>query len=125
MGTLFLNTGGHNIPTIRTIVSLLIALTIGFFVWKQTGKGTVSNGLLKYIIIGGIILGSIGLIGGILGPIILNPSGNNNQAPLLGILITGPIGFLIGLIGGGVYWRIKVKIKEKKRVLWFCRINPK
>jgi len=43
-----------------------------------------------------------------LGPIILNPSGNNNQAPLLGILITGSIGFLIGLFGGGIYWRIKI-----------------
>jgi hypothetical protein len=100
--------GAHNIPAIPIIVSLLIALTIGFFVWKQTG--TISNGLSKYIIMGGLITGSIGFIIGFFGPIIFSPS--SNQGPLLGIFITGPIGFLIGLIGGGIYWRIKVKIIE-------------
>jgi hypothetical protein len=100
--------GAHNIPAIPIIVSLLIALTIGFFVWKQTG--TISNGLSKYIIMGGLITGSIGFIIGFFGPIIFSPS--STQGPLLGIFITGPIGFLIGLIGGGIYWRIKVKIIE-------------
>lgn len=93
----------HNIPVIRIIVSLLIALTIGFFVWKQTGK--ISNGLLKHIIMGGIITGSIGFIIGFFGPMIFSPA--SNQGPLLGIFITGPIGFIIGLVGGGIYWRIK------------------
>jgi hypothetical protein len=99
--------GAHNIPDIRIIVSLLIALSIGFFVWKQTGK--VSNGLLKYIIMGGIITGSIGFIIGFFGPIIFTPSAN--LGPLFGIFITGPIGFVIGLVGGGIYWHIKVKNK--------------
>ncbi len=92
-------------PAIPIIVSLLIALIIGVFLWKKTG--TISNGLTKYIIMGGIIIGSIGFIIGFFGPIIFNPS--STQGPLLGILFTGPIGFLIGLVGGGIYWRIKVK----------------
>jgi hypothetical protein len=97
--------GVHNIPAIPIIASLLLAVIVGFIVWKQTE--TVSMGLLRYIILGGIIIGSIGFILGFFGPIIFSPSAN--QGPLLGIFITGPIGFVIGLIGGGIYWRLKVK----------------
>jgi len=99
--------GARNIPAIPQIVSLLIAVIIGIFIWKKTR--TSSNGLSTYIIMGGIIVGSIGFITGFWGPIIFNPSAN--QGPLLGIFITGPLGFLIGLAGGGIYWRIKVKNK--------------
>lgn len=99
--------GADKILDIPLILSLLIALTIGFFVWKQTGK--ISNGLFTHIIMGGIITGSIGFITGFIGPMIFSPS--SNQGPLLGLFITGPIGFLIGLIGGGIFWRIKVKNK--------------
>lgn len=100
--------GANNIPAIPVIVSLIIAISIGVFVWKKTGS--ISNGLLKYIIMGGIIIGSIGFILGFIGPIIFSPSAN--QGPLLGIFITGPIGFLIGLVVGGIYWIIKVKNKK-------------
>ena len=100
--------GAHNIPAIPIIVSLLIAIGIGVFLWKKTGA--ISNDLSKFIILGGIIIGSIGFVIGFFGPIIFNPSAN--QGPLLGIFITGPIGFLIGLVGGGIYWRVKVKNKK-------------
>jgi hypothetical protein len=89
------------------IISLLIAFLIGTVVWKKTE--TISNGIAKYIILGGIITGSIGFILGFFGPIIINPDAN--QGPLLGIFITGPIGFLIGLVGGGIYWLVNVKNK--------------
>lgn len=100
--------GAHNIPVIPIIVSLLIAIGVGFFLWKKTGA--ISNDLSKFVILGGIIIGSIGFVIGFFGPIIFNPSAN--QGPLLGIFITGPIGFLIGLVGGGIYWRVKVKDKK-------------
>ena len=100
--------GANNIPAIRLIGSALIAVIIGVFLWKKTG--TTSNGLTKYIIMGGIIIGSIGFIIGFFGPIIFSPS--SIQGPMLGIFITGPIGFLIGLVGGGIYWLIKVKNKR-------------
>lgn len=102
--------GARNIQTIPVIVSLLTAVIIGLFVWKQTG--IVSSGLLKCIILGGIIIGSIGFILGFFGPIIFSTSAN--QGPLLGIFFTGPIGFLIGLVGGGIYWLIKVKNKKNE-----------
>jgi hypothetical protein len=87
------------------IISLIFAIGIGVLVWKKTG--TISNGLTKYIILGGIITGSIGLILGFFGPLIIYP--HSGQGPLLGIFITGPTGFLIGLAGGGIYWLISVR----------------
>ena len=47
-----------------------------------------------------LIVGGIGFAAGFFGPILLTPEAN--QGPLLGIFITGPIGFLIGLVYGVV-----------------------
>ena len=46
----------------------------------------------------GVILGIVGFVGGFVGPIIFTPEAN--QGPLLGIFITGPLGFVVGLIVG-------------------------
>jgi hypothetical protein len=51
-----------------------------------------------WTLMGGIILGGIGFVGGFFGPIIFTPQ--SNQGPLLGIFITGPLGFLLGAIIG-------------------------
>ncbi|TPI40767.1 hypothetical protein FJW05_24375 [Mesorhizobium sp. B2-9-1] len=48
----------------------------------------------------GAILGVIGFLGGFVGPVIFTPEAN--QGPLLGIFITGPLGFVLGLIVGFV-----------------------
>lgn len=93
---------------IPIVVSLLIAVPIGYLVWKKL-RG-ISNSLATYIFMGGVITGSIAFILGFVGPIIISPS--SNQGPLLGIFITGPLGFLVGLIGGGIFWQIKVKNKK-------------
>jgi hypothetical protein len=98
-----------NIPAIPAVISLLIAISIGFFIWKKTG--IISNGLPEYVIMGGVIIGSIGFILGFLGPMIFSPT--SNQGPLLGIFITGPIGFLIGLVVGGMYWQVRKKESKK------------
>ncbi|MFN3194537.1 MAG: hypothetical protein ACE364_01130 [Chlorobiota bacterium] len=97
--------GISNIAGLRIIISILIALIIGFIVWKNTGS--IFNEMSKYIIIGGIIVGSIGFVLGFFIPLIFWPS--NTYAPLMSIFIIGPIGFVIGLFGGGIYWRTKVK----------------
>lgn len=55
--------------------------------------------VLKGAIRGGCLLGFIGFCGGFFGPLIFTPEAN--QGPLLGIFITGPLGFLAGLVGGG------------------------
>jgi hypothetical protein len=52
-------------------------------------------------LLGGLILGAIGFAAGFFGPIIFAPQAN--QGPLLGIFITGPLGFVLGLILGAIY----------------------
>jgi hypothetical protein len=56
--------------------------------------------MLKYALVGGIILGGLGFVGGFFGPIIFTPE--SNQGPLLGIFITGPLGFVLGAVLGAL-----------------------
>jgi hypothetical protein len=44
------------------------------------------------------IAGAVGFCGGFFGPMVLAPQAN--QGPLLGLFITGPLGFVAGAIGG-------------------------
>lgn len=57
---------------------------------------------LATILLTAVILGAIGFVAGFFGPILLQPEAN--QGPLLGIFITGPLGFVLGL-GLGI-WRV-------------------
>jgi hypothetical protein len=99
------------IPGIRqtgflaNIIALLLAGAIAVFLWKKTGSPL--NGLASSILLGGIILGGIGFVGGFFGPIIFYPE--VNLGPLIGIFYSGPIGFVVGLVAGGVYWLVKRK----------------
>jgi hypothetical protein len=56
---------------------------------------------------GALITGGIGFSAGFFGPIVFAPEAN--QGPLVGIFITGPLGFLLGAAGGGNYWAVRVK----------------
>ena len=55
-----------------------------------------------------LLLGAIGLALGFFGPMILDPTSGNG--PLLGIFITGPGGFVAGLL-----WGAWVKLSRKDR----------
>ncbi len=59
-------------------------------------------GLAASIMLGAVAVGGVGFVAGFVGPIILAPDAN--QGPLLGIFITGPLGAVIGAIGGAVLW---------------------
>jgi hypothetical protein len=97
--------GVDKIASLRTVISLVIAIALGVLVWKKTA--TTSDNLASHIIMGGIIVGAVGFILGFFGPIIFSP--DSNQGPLLGIFFTGPLGFVLGLIGGAVYWKVRGK----------------
>ena len=56
---------------------------------------------------GGVIIGGISFLAGFLGPIVLTPQAN--QGPLVGIFITGPIGFVVGIIAGYIYSILKTR----------------
>jgi hypothetical protein len=88
---------------VNHIVSLICAVIAGWYVWKK--MVVAGSGLISSIIIGALILGGIGFSIGFFGPLIFSPGAN--QGPLLGIFITGPLGFLVGGIGGGIYWAVR------------------
>lgn len=88
---------------IANVVSLLCAVGAGWYVWNRLGEA--DPGLVTSVMLGAITLGAIGFCGGFFGPMIFAPGAN--QGPLLGLFITGPLGFLLGGIGGLVYWQAK------------------
>ena len=57
-------------------------------------------GVMSSAMRSGCLLGTIGFAGGFFGPLIFTPEAN--QGPLLGIFITGPLGFIAGAIGGAL-----------------------
>ena len=90
---------------IPSIVSLICAVSAGWYVW--TMSASAPDKLIACIVYGAVILGGLGFSAGFFGPIIFAPGAN--QGPLLGIFIAGPIGFLLGGMGGFVYWWIRVR----------------
>ena len=89
---------------IRNIVSIIVAIGVGWLVWSAT-RTKSSKGLLSSVLLGAAIVGGIGFLGGFFGPIIFTP--HSNQGPLLGLFITGPLGFVVGAAGGFVNWIIR------------------
>lgn len=90
---------------VANLVSLACAVAAGWYVWKT--MGSTRRGALHYTFLGAILVGGIGFTAGFFGPIIFMPQAN--QGPLLGILITGPLGFLLGALGGFVYWTVQLR----------------
>src|SRR5262249_53127379 len=90
----FLPPGGSSMAAwVAAIVSAVSAAT---FVWQHTTA--LPQGLITSVLMGAFVVGAIGFVGGFFGPIIFTPDAN--QGPLLGLLITGPLGFLLGGVGG-------------------------
>ncbi len=81
-------------------VSFLLALAAGWFVWRSSAA--INPGIFRSVLNGALILGGLGFAAGFFGPIFLTPEAN--QGPLLGLFITGPLGFVVGGIGGFVLW---------------------
>ena len=91
------------------VVSLISAALSGWFILSAT-KSPSKNGLLASIICWAFIIGGAGFFMGFFGPIIFTPQAN--QGPLLGIIFTGPLGLLLGAIGGLIYWFRNKQTKE-------------
>lgn len=53
-----------------------------------------------HALLGALIVGGISFAVGFFGPILLQP--DSPQGPMLGIFFTGPVGFIVGLIGGAI-----------------------
>jgi hypothetical protein len=89
------------------IVVFLVAVAAAFWMARYTWTrlGEVSGGPWRAVTVGAWVVGGIGFCGGFFGPLIFAPQAN--QGPLLGIFITGPLGFLAGGIGGYAYWWLR------------------
>ena len=83
--------------------SFAAALWSGRYVWRRTEDS--GNGVLAMMFGGALTVGAIAFVVGFFGPMIWAPDAN--QGPLLGLLITGPLGFLVGGAGGLVYGLVR------------------
>ena len=90
------------IQLISHTVSLSIAVLSALIVWKKTKH--ISNNLATHIIVGGLIVEPIGFTLGFFTSIVMTPV--SNYGPLTGIFIAAPIGFVIGLLSGWIYWKM-------------------
>lgn len=88
---------------IPALLALAGAIGVGRYLWRRLGAAGATGA--STVLSGGFIVGGVAFCAGFFGPMIFAPDAN--QGPLLGLLITGPAGFLVGLLGGLVYWRLK------------------
>lgn len=82
------------------VFSLACALAVGWYVWHKLGALRLS--VVAAMFLGALIIGSAGFLAGFLGPVLVYPEAN--QGPLLGLLITGPVCFVLGAVVGAIYW---------------------
>jgi hypothetical protein len=85
------------------LIMLLCAWPVGRFVWRRTSS--LRPSLDVFAAGGALVVGGIGLVGGFVGPLIFSPGAN--QGPLLGIIVTGPLGAFLGAAGGVIYWKVR------------------
>ena len=88
----------HGMWMIRVLGSMAAAAVVAQYTWRY--KSWSPEGLVGCIIFGSVIMGGLGFSAGWFGPMIFDPG---SQGPLLGI-VTGPLGFLVGTVGGAFYW---------------------
>ena len=82
------------------MIAILLLILLGV-VWLRYASGGRYRPVVDSAIGSALRIGGIGFALGFFGPMILAPGAN--QGPLLGIFITGPLGFVIGLVWG--VWR--------------------
>jgi hypothetical protein len=80
-----------------------VALLCGWFALRS--HRPESRRHIELTMRGGLIVGGIAFAAGFIGPIIFQPKAN--QGPLLGIFVTGPMGFVLGAVIGWFYGRFR------------------
>lgn len=94
-----------NIFIIGSMTAAIMCWWVALFYQREQSRKKMSLAFR-----GGVIVGGISFLAGALGPIILTPQAN--QGPLVGIFITGPIGFVAGIIAGYIYSIFKASEKN-------------
>jgi hypothetical protein len=77
-------------------------LTMSVLCWWSVAKGhqAASRASIRASWRMGWIVGAVGLAIGFVGPLVISPKAN--LGPLLGLLLTGPSGFVVGALGAGL-----------------------
>ena len=90
-------------PQLGALLEIILVLLVVAVLFRYA-SGDRARGILRAAMRPALIACGIGFAGGFFGPMIFAPGAN--QGPMLGIFITGPIGFLLGLIYGVIReWR--------------------
>ncbi len=84
---------------VATAVSLVCAAFAAWFTWKLVAGERISTWVA--VTGGALILGGLFFTLGFLGPMVI--SKDTNQGPMIGLFIAGPLGVIMGAIGGYVY----------------------
>ena len=88
---------------------ILFGATIAAMLWwfALRGHDPISRHQMYTGCLGGLIVGGIGFAVGFVGPMLLKPGAN--QGPLLGILITGPGGFVVGIVAAVALAKLRAR----------------
>ena len=91
--------GGSFLSVIVGSAELLVALLF----WWFAARGHIPHARMRmaHVLIGAAAVGGVSFAAGFFGPIQFMP--HANLGPLLGIFVTGPIGFVLGGVLGAVY----------------------
>lgn len=92
-------------PTmLPAIFELLLATLFGLSTWFAVrAQSPKARAEMRAVWRAGMFVGGLAFAVGFLGPIVF--SRDSNQGPLLGFLVTGPLGFVAGIVGG-LSWRL-------------------
>jgi hypothetical protein len=89
---------------IGSLVSVLVAAGVAWYVWTHTASFQAS--LARSVLLGAFVAGAIGFSAGFFGPLLFMQSGMANVGPV-GAIITGPVGFILGAVVGGILWHAR------------------
>jgi hypothetical protein len=100
---LFVQIFPEGLSWLATGAAFLTAAGLAWLTWR--GMGAERSGVFGTTMAWAAIVGAVAFCGGFFGPMLLAPQAN--QGPLLGLFITGPLGFVAGAIGGLIHslWR--------------------
>jgi hypothetical protein len=85
----------------------LLLATVGGLCWwfALQGHRAASRRGMAASWLGGSLVGAVAFVAGFAGPLIATPGAT--LGPLLGILVTGPLGFVVGALGGFVVHKLR------------------
>jgi hypothetical protein len=100
-------------PMALNVLFLVLRLAVTFLaarmIWRRLSYPSAAPSIWQAIALGALLVGGIAFFVGFFGPIIFAP--NANQGPMLGLFITGPLGAVLGGIGGA----IRHKLQQRRR----------